>query len=178
MAELSTIARPYAKAAFEAARDNSALAKWSEALALLAAIAQEEQAKRLFSSPSLTAEQKRDALISVCESELDEKQKNFIGILAHNNRLSLLPEIALMFELYKANQEKSVEVSLESAFDISDSELAALESGLKKTLARDVSCQATVNKDLVGGVLIRAGDTVIDASIRGRLAKLADAMSA
>lgn len=178
MAELTTLARPYAKAAFEAARDDSALADWSKALGLLAAIAQEDAPRKLFSSPSMTAEQKSAALVELCGSELNDKQQNFVQVLARNTRLGLLPQVAALFELFKANQEKSVDVSVESAFEISAAELSTLENGLKKALARDVSCQATINKDLVGGVLIRAGDTVIDASIRGRLAKLADAMSA
>lgn len=178
MAELSTLARPYARAAFESAVADNALSTWSEALALLAAIAKEELPAKLFSAPSLTAEEKSSAVSDVCGDKLNAKQQNFVQVLASNNRLSLLPQVSALFELYKANHEKTVEVSVESAFEVSAEQLAVLENSLKKSLARDVACHTSVNKALLGGVFIRAGDTVIDASVRGRLAKLADVMNA
>ncbi|MFT7558420.1 MAG: F-type H+-transporting ATPase subunit delta [Flavobacteriales bacterium] len=178
MAELTTLARPYAKAAFEHALGESALASWSDALALLAAVSEQELPAKLFASPSVTADAKSTAMNDICGDKLNDKQQNFVKILSENGRLSLLTQVFALYELFKANQEKTIDVSVESAFEISDEQLNALEVGLKKNLARDVACQTTVNKELLGGVLIRAGDTVIDASIRGRLAKLAEAMNA
>lgn len=178
MAELTTLARPYARAAFESALSASALPAWSEALALLAAVSSEQAVQALVASPNQTAEQKSQSIIDVCGDKLSDKQQNFVKILAENARLALLPQISELYELYKANQEKSVDVNVETAFELTDAQLAALESSLKKTLARDVEFSTTVNKELLGGVFVRAGDTVIDASIRGRLEKLAGALSA
>ncbi len=178
MAELTTLARPYARAAFESAFETSSLAEWSEALALLAAISGEASVKSLMVSPTLTSEQKSQNIIDICEGKLNQGQQNFVKNLADYDRLPLLPEISVLFELYKANQEKSVDVDIETAFELSATQTSELEASLKKTLARDVELSASVNKELLGGVFIRAGDTVIDASIRGRLQKLARAMSA
>jgi F-type H+-transporting ATPase subunit delta len=129
-------------------------------------------------SPTLTSEEKSQKLVEVCEGELNQGQQNFLRNLADYDRLPLLAEISALFELYKANQEKSVDVNIETAFELSAAQSSELEACLKKTLARDVELSASVNKELLGGVFIRAGDTVIDASIRGRLQKLASAMSA
>lgn len=178
MAELTTLARPYAKAAFESALGDTVLDAWSEALALLAVVSAEASVQSVISSPSLIAEQKSQSIIDVCGDKLNSKQQNFVNILANYDRLSLLPEISALYELYKANHEKTVDVNVETAFELTDAQLAALESSLKKTLARDVDFSTTVNKELLGGVFIRAGDIVIDASIRGRLDKLSSAISA
>lgn len=178
MAELITLARPYAKAAFESARDDAALAGWSKALKLLAAVSEELAVKALIETPKMTSLQKSTAIAEVCAESLTDKQQNFVKILAENGRLALLPEISALYELYKANQEKSVDVNVETAYELTDAQLSTLEASLKKTLARDVEFSTSVDKTLVGGVFIRAGDTVIDASIRGRLNKLAGAMNA
>lgn len=178
MAEFTTLARPYARAAFESARDGNALSAWSEALSLLAAVSGDAAVKVLISSPNLTSSEKSSKLIDVCGDVLAEQQKNFVSVLADNGRLALLPEISQLFELFKANQEKTVDVDIETAFELNEAQLSALESSLKKTLARDVALSSKVDKALLGGVFIRAGDTVIDASVRGRLTKLAAAMGA
>jgi len=178
MAELTTLARPYAKAAFEFAFADKNLSGWSKALKLLVEVAAEKSVQLMFDSPSMTAEQKASALAGVCGDKLDDKQKNFVSVLADNGRLSLLPELYELFELFKAQAESTVDVTLETAYDIDAKQLSELEGALKKNLARDVICQTKLNKDLLGGVVIRAGDTVIDASVRGRLSKLATAMNA
>lgn len=178
MAELTTLARPYAKAAFESAVAAKDLAAWAKSLGVLAVVSQQAIVGKLVSSPNLTAEQKSNTIVEVCGDELNQSQQNFVRVLADNDRLSLLPQISELYELFKANQEKSVDVNIETAFELTDAQLASLESSLKQTLAREVEFSTSVNKDLLGGVFIRAGDTVIDASIRGRLNKLAGVMSA
>ena len=178
MAELTTLARPYAKAAFESALSAKTLPVWSKSLVILAEVLNQEVVIAIVSSPNLTAEEKSKTIIDVCGDELNQSLQNFVAILATNDRLALLPQISALYELYKANQEKSVDVAIETAFELTKEQLTALESSLKKTLARDVEFTTSVNKDLLGGVFIRAGDTVIDASIRGRLSKLAGAMNA
>lgn len=177
MAELTTIARPYAKAAFEFARAASDLQGWYQALSLAAGVSAEDKVKSLLSSPSLTAEQKAAAFVEVCGDDLSAEQKNFIAVLSENGRLSLLSEVLALFELYKANQEKSVDVDIRAAYEIAADVEAKLAETLTRKLDRQVSLQTSVDPSLLGGAVIRAGDTVIDGSVRGRLAKLAEAMN-
>jgi F-type H+-transporting ATPase subunit delta len=178
MAELSTLARPYAKAAFEYALAGNDLAGWSKQLGLAAAVAQTGTMQKVLSSPSLTAEQRSKALLDVCGDAFDAKGSNFIQVLAENKRLALLPEIAVLFEQFKANQEKSVDVDVVSAFPLEQAAADRLAQALRNKLQREVTINASVDQSLLGGVLVRAGDVVIDGSVRGRLEKLALAMNA
>lgn len=178
MAELTTLARPYARAAFEFARAAKALQSWSDAITAAATVSMQDGIKVLLSSPSLTTEQKGSTFVDVCGESLDAKQQNFIKVLAENNRLDLLPEVQKLFELYKANQEKSVDVDVQTAYELTPELEQKLIAALTKKLDREVTLQTSVDKNLLGGALVRAGDTVIDGSIRGRLSKLGDALSA
>ncbi len=177
MAELSTLARPYAKAAFEYARDSKALPRWSEQLATAAVVTMDSAMGAVLNDPALTAEQQAQALSDVCGDALSSEARNFVAILASNKRLALLPEIHALFDLYKANQEKSVDVEVISAFDLADATRDKLTDVLGKKLEREVTVRTSTDKNLLGGVLIRAGDLVIDGSVRGRLNKLAEAMN-
>ncbi|RLQ22028.1 F0F1 ATP synthase subunit delta [Seongchinamella sediminis] len=177
MAELSTLARPYAKAAFEYAREHNALAQWSQQLATAAAVAANEGMDSVLDNPSLTDEQQAQTMNEVCGDATGQEVKNFISILASNKRLSLLPVIADQFELLKSNLEKSVNVEVVSAFDLSEETANRLADVLGRKLEREVKVSTSTDQDLLGGVLIRAGDLVIDGSVRGRLNKLAEAMN-
>jgi F-type H+-transporting ATPase subunit delta len=177
MAELSTLARPYAKAAFEVARDKADLAGWSAQLATAAVVSRDAVIASILASPAYTAEQMADTVIGVCGDALVEDGRNFIQVLASNKRLPLLPEIQALFEQYKANQEKRVDVEVVSAFDLGAVTEQTLVEVLSKKLEREVKVDSTVDQSLIGGVLIRAGDLVIDGSVRGRLNKLAEAMN-
>ena len=177
MAELTTLARPYARAAFEYAREAKDLQSWSEALGVLASVAEQSNVQALLASPAFTAEHKSAKFIEVCGDRLNSGQQNFVRVLAEKKRLGLLMPIRALFELYKANQEKSVDVDIRSAFEISPELEQKLVQSLTKKLDREVKLQTSVDKNLLGGALIRAGDTVIDGSVRGRLAKLAEAMN-
>lgn len=177
MAELSTLARPYARAAFEYGRDSKQLTVWAEQLATAAAVAADQRLKVVLGDPALTAEQQAKTLSDVCGDALGTHVRNFIGVLAVNKRLSLLPEIYSLFAQYKANHEKTVDVEVVSAFDLADATRDKLAAVLGKKLERDVKVRTSTDRDLLGGVLIRAGDLVIDGSIRGRLNKLAAAMN-
>ena len=177
MAELSTLARPYAKAAFEFAREKNALAEWSEQLAAAATVSAAEGMDKVLDNPSLTDEQQAQTLNEVCGEATGQEVKNFVSILSSNKRLSLLPVIQAQFELLKSNLEKSVDVEVVSAFDLNDSTADKLADVLGKKLEREVKVSTSTDKDLLGGVLIRAGDLVIDGSVRGRLNKLAEAMN-
>ncbi len=177
MAEPSTLARPYARAAFEYARQAGALTEWSAQLTVAAAVAGDKKMAALLSSPSYTAEQMADTLVDVCGDELQQGARNFIHVLAANKRLPLLPEIHSLFDQYKANQEKSVDVEVLSAFELDEATERGLAEVLTKKLEREVRVDSKVDHSLLGGVLIRAGDLVIDGSVRGRLNKLAEAMN-
>ncbi|MDB3855872.1 F0F1 ATP synthase subunit delta [Halieaceae bacterium] len=177
MAELSTLARPYARAVFEHALAAGALAQWSEQLATVAAVSQQEKMVQLLSSPSLTSDQLAQIVIDVCADQLDEQGGNFIKVVAANKRLSLLPEIFSLFALLKANQEKSVDVEVVSAYELAEATQQKLSDALAAKLERTVKLDSVVDSSLLGGVLIRAGDLVIDGSVRGRLEKLAEAMN-
>ena len=177
MAELSTLARPYAKAAFEYAREHDALALWSEQLGTVAAAVADEGLSSVLDNPSLTAAAQAQTVTDVCGDALGVEMKNFVSILAENKRLSLLPEIHSQFAQFKANLEKSVDVEVVSAFDLDDSTRDRLADVLGRKLEREVRVSTTTDSSLLGGVLIRAGDLVIDGSVRGRLNKLAEALN-
>ena len=177
MAELTTLARPYAKAVFQSAAAGGA-DNWSEQLNLLGAVAQQATMVKVFASPTLTSQQQAAAVVDVCGDALSKPAQNLVQILADNKRLPLLPEIATLFAQYQAEQERKVDVEVTTAYQLSDELQARLAAALKQKLDREVSMRTSVDSDLVGGVVIRAGDTVIDGSIRGRLAKLAEVMSA
>ena len=177
MAELSTTARPYAKAAFEYALAASALSDWSAMLATAAAVAQQTEVKKFLSSPAMTTAQQAQTFIDICGDTLNAGGENFIRILAENKRLELLPTISELFEAQKAIQERTVDVELTTAFALDSESEKRLAEVLSKKLAREVNVHSHVDAQLIGGVLIRAGDLVIDGSVRGRLAKLAEALN-
>lgn len=176
MAELTTVARPYAKAAYEAALKQGTVAEWSATLGLSAAVANEEKMKMVLDHPALTSVQKAEAFIGVCDEQMNEASRNFVQVLAENGRLALIPEIARLFEEFKAQQEQSIDVTVETAFELTQEQEEKLAQALTKKLEREVRIHGELNKTLLGGVVIRAGDMVIDASVRGKLAKLAEAI--
>lgn len=177
MAESITLARPYAKAAFEVAVADKALAEWSAMLGTLAAVAADAKVSSLLKNPSLTAEKQSDALLAICGDEVSDKGKTMVRLLADNSRLPLLPEIAQIFEVLKAAKEKSIDVELSTAFALSDVLLEQLTQALQKRLDRQVKLHTNIDQGLIGGAVIRAGDTVIDNSVRGKLNKLAESLS-
>ena len=177
MAELTTLARPYAKAAFAEAVENNALVEWSEMLSLAAQFAADTDFAKILVHPALTAQQQATALTDLCGDKLNQSGKNFLVILGENKRLTLLPEIVEAYEELKAAQEHAVEVTVTSAFELTDAQQETLSQALKNKLQCDVRLTGEVDQTLVGGVIIRAGDLVIDGSVRGKLAKLAEAMN-
>ncbi len=178
MAESITIARPYAKAAFQAAKESQALTQWSEMLGYASAVAVDENMEIILDHPALTSEQKAQFFIDVCGDNLTSEGKNFVYVLSEHNRLGLISDIAELFESYRALLERSIDVKVESAFELSDAQSEKLAQALSKKLDRTVVIETKVNQDLIGGVIIHANDMVIDASVRGKIAKLAEAISA
>lgn len=173
MAELISLARPYARAAFESARDNNQLDEWSESLNLLAAVTADPDMKRVITHPSLTADQKIEVVGDVCQGNLSESVSNFIRLMADNRRLELFPAIAELFTTYRREHERSIDVSLTAAYDVTDEQKEKLSKALSRKLDRTVTLNIHVDRSIIGGAVIEAGDTVIDASVRGKLNKLA-----
>lgn len=177
MAELTTLARPYAKAAFAEAVESNALVLWSDMLSLAAQFAADKEFAKILVHPALTAQQQATALADLCGDKLNQSGKNFLTILGENKRLTLLPLIVEAFEELKAAQEHAIDVTVTSAFELTNAQQETLSQALKNKLQCDVRLTGSVDPLLVGGVIIRAGDLVIDGSVRGKLAKLAEAMN-
>jgi F-type H+-transporting ATPase subunit delta len=177
MAELSTLARPYAKAAFEFAADAGDLQGWSKSLSTAGAVAEQQAVVKFLSSPNATAAQQAAAVNDICGDALSVTGQNFIAILSENRRLQLLPHISHQFEIMKANREKAVDVEVVSAYELDAVQQKTLSDALGAKLERNINMQVSFDNSLLGGAVIRAGDTVIDGSIRGRLAKLAESLN-
>jgi len=170
--EAATIARPYAKAAFAAAREAKLLAEWSASLQVAAALAGDARIADLLDNPKLSEDQIVGFFDGFKTGADGVHWLNFIRLLAENKRLGLLPEIAARFELLRAEYENEVDVVVTSAVPLSDSQQSKLAASLKTRLQRDVRITTALDPGLLGGAVIRAGDLVIDGSIKGRLQRL------
>lgn len=177
MAEITTIARPYAKAVFAHAREKNILPRWSEMLAFAAAVVADQKMAAYLSRPQLTASKQADAVIAACGDKLDDGGKNYVRQLCGNRRIFALPAIREQFDQMVAELQKLGEVTVTSAFPMSDAETTKLAASLKRRFAQDVRVSVEVDPALMGGVVVRFGDLVIDASVRGRLNKLASTLN-
>jgi F-type H+-transporting ATPase subunit delta len=176
MAELSTLARPYAKAVFELARDEGKLADWSALLAGIAAAVRDKQVAAAIGHPAVGRGQLADVLIQILGSKATEHGKNLLRLLSEYSRLKLAPAIAEQFEALRAEHERRVDVEIVSAAPVDAAQQKALVDAVKKKLDRDVNVQWKTDPSLIAGAQIRAGDTVIDGSISGELARLRQAL--
>lgn len=177
MAESLTIARPYAEAAFKIARDLQALPAWSDALSRLASVAGTQTAHDFIGNPKVDAAQVA-AVIADTAGALSDEQRNFVALLARNERLGVLTEIASQFEALRNAHEGVVDARITSAFPLSDAQLGEIVQTLRTKFGREVKASVTVDQHLIGGVSIQVGDEVMDASVRGKLAQLAGALRA
>jgi len=173
MAERRTTARPYAEAAFALARDARRLKPWSGMLGLLATVVGDAALQPLLDDPRLPRERVAELIIEIGGRHLDSEAQNFVRILAENRRLALLPEIIELYEMRRAEAEAIVEADVTSAYALTDAEQRKISEALKRRLGREVRVTARVDASLLGGIVIRAGDLVIDGSVRGRIAAMA-----
>lgn len=178
MAELSTVARPYAKAAFDYARNQEALDAWSGWLVTLGRVVAVRDVEKLMTHPALAAERKVALLLELGEVDIDDAARRFLETLAEKGRLPALPDIAEQFERLRADLEKRMDVTVVSAYPLDEKQQNKLAGALKKRLNREISITTQVDSALLGGVILRAGDTVIDGSVRGRLTRLSEALTA
>ncbi|GAB4117533.1 MAG: F0F1 ATP synthase subunit delta [Sideroxydans sp.] len=177
MSEAITTARPYAQAAFDEAKKLKDLQGWSEMLRSLADAVNHPEVHAVVTNPRIPRQQIEAMMEALLASGCAAQQRNFVRILADNQRLLLLPEISALFEAFKAEAEKSVNVVVDSAFELNAAQQDKIASSLKKRLAREIKLTCNVKKDLLGGVVIRAGDKVIDGSALTRLAEMANALA-
>jgi F-type H+-transporting ATPase subunit delta len=177
MADKSTIARPYAKAAFEEARDRKRLGPWSEALRTAATVIGDSRVEALLGNPRVTPDELATLVIGIAGPQLDEEGRNFVRTVADNRRLALLPEISALFDELKGEAEGVVDVTVTSAAPLDDSQRGDLTAALEKRLGRSVRLQCATDPALIGGAVLRAGDLMIDGSLRGRLERIAYALA-
>ena len=178
MAEPSTIARPYAEAAFRLADAQGKLAEWSAALANLAAVAADERVRAAVGDPNLSAAKDAGLIISILTGKLSGDAENFVRVLAENGRLGVVTEIRAHFEALKNEREGTVDAEVYTAFEMDPGQLADLVSRLEKKVGRKVKARVSVDKSLIGGVKVVIGDKVIDGSARAQLSALENALKA
>ncbi|MBK1734228.1 F0F1 ATP synthase subunit delta [Halorhodospira abdelmalekii] len=177
MAERSTLARPYAKAIYELVGDSSEQRKqWSERLAGLSTLVQDAQMAPLLGHPRVSAQQLTELIEEALGGGVDEQVRNLIRLLAENRRLGLAPEVHRLYETLRAEAENKVEVEVVSAHDLDEGQRKRLSEALSKRLNKQVELTTRVDETLIGGAIIHAGDTTIDGSVRGKLARLSSAL--
>lgn len=177
MAEHTTAARPYAKAVFQQAQSTSSAADWSDKLALLAAVVEDSAMRALLEHPQTSRPEKGAALLKVIGDKLSEQQSNLVKVMAENGRLQAIPDVAEQFEILRAEAEGKIDAEIVSAFELDAGQLEAITTTLKNKLGREVSLTASTDESLIGGVVIKAGDTIIDASMRSQLESLATSLT-
>ena len=173
MAEPTTIARPYAEAAFRIARDGNALPVWSEMLRFLADVTADPQAAAALDNPKLTAADKAALLLSIGGERLDATGRSFVRVLVDAERIAVLPQIRTLFEALKNDADGVAKARIDSAFPLSDGETAELKAALEKRFGKKIEATVNVDPALVGGARITVGDTVIDGTIEAQLAAMA-----
>jgi F-type H+-transporting ATPase subunit delta len=177
MAELATIARPYAEALFRVAKAGN-LAAWSELVAEMAQVAGNPEVQAFVSNPKLTDAQIIDTFVSLIKSPVSAEARNFIGALVENGRLVALPEIGVQFLALKNAEEGAADAHITSAFELSDAQVKELVATLEKKFGRKLVPAVTVDNSLIGGVRVTVGDEVLDTSVRAKLQKLHTALVA
>ena len=175
--ELTTCARPYAKAAFEFARNESLLARWTEMLSLCACVTAYQKVMDALNNPQLSGTQQAEIIKELCQGSLDKSFENYLQVLSEHRRLQLLPEIAVLYAQLRAEEERSQKIQVTSAYPLSSEQQDKLAEKMAARLGRSVEIETEIDSSIIGGVIVKAGDLVIDGSLRARLNKLADAMT-
>jgi F-type H+-transporting ATPase subunit delta len=176
MAEVTTIARPYAEAVFRLADEGNALAAWSASLGEMAAVAGNADVQAVIANPNIGAQQLTDVFMSLCKDVTDKQARSMVELLVRNGRLEVLPEISQQFEELKDQREGVVEAHIVSAFPLDDAQKTSLVADLERKFKRKVSATVSVDNALIGGVRIMVGDEVIDGSVQAKLANMAVAL--
>jgi F-type H+-transporting ATPase subunit delta len=172
MADKTTIARPYAKAAFEEARGIKSLGPWSDALNAAAAVVTDPRVATLIGNPRVKSTDLAQLVIDIAGPQIGEHGANFVRTLAENHRLAYLPEISVLFDELKDEAEKVVDVTVTSAAPLDEGQRKTLTAALERRLKRGIRMQCHTDPSLIGGAVLQAGDLVIDGSLRTQLSKI------
>ncbi|WP_294912865.1 F0F1 ATP synthase subunit delta [Tatumella sp. UBA2305] len=175
MSEFTTVARPYAKAAFDFAVEHQSIDRWQSMLAFSADVARDEQVADILSGAK-APEAVSSTFIAICGDQLDENGQNLIKVMANNKRLKALPAVLEQFIQLRDAYEATAEVDVISATELSEEQLTKISAAMEKRLSRKVKLNCKIDKSVIAGVVIQAGDMVIDGSVRGRLDRLADVL--
>ena len=176
MSEANTIARPYAIAAFEVAQKQADLAGWSVVMQALTDALANAEVRAVVTSPRIKTSQVEDLMLALA-GKLNKEQGNFVRVLAEAGRLEVVAEVAQMYEALRAEAEKSAQITVSSAFALNDAQQAKIAAALKTRLGRDIQLSCKIDQALLGGIVIRMGDKVIDGSASTRLSELATALA-
>lgn len=177
MSGSATLARPYARAAFQVARDQKDFAGWSKRLGLSAAVALDARVAALIGHPRLSRAAQVKLFMPEGEPQLGSHYGNFLAILAEHDRLSLLPEVLAQYEQLRADAERTLKVRVRSAVVLDDAQLDRLQAALKARFKREIAVEQQLDDSLIGGAVIDAGDEVIDASLQGKLRRMETALT-
>lgn len=172
MLENSTIARPYASAVFELAQENGQVEEWSAMLGLLSLLVSDQTMRRLITNPKVSRRQLQDLVLEVCGDGLSDLGRNLAKILVQGDRLQYAPSIKNQYEQMRAAAEGRVDVEVVAAYALDDRQQADIAEIIAERLGKQVTIKTSVEESLIGGAIIRAGDSIIDASLRGRLTEL------
>jgi F-type H+-transporting ATPase subunit delta len=172
MAELSTIARPYAEAAFRTAKDGKALPAWNDLLAEMGAVADRPEMRALMSDPKITPEQLYGVFAGVLRSPIDKQGQNFLHLLIENGRLEALPEVAVQFTVLKNQEEGTADAEIVSAYPLTDAQVGELIAGLTRKFKKTLKPHVSVDQSLIGGVRVVVGDHVFDTSVKAQLERM------
>ncbi|GIU35114.1 F0F1 ATP synthase subunit delta [Shewanella schlegeliana] len=175
MAEITTIARPYAKAAFDFALEQNAVESWAEMLNFAALVSENEAMQPLLSG-AMASNKLAELFIGVCGEQINEQVQNLLKVMAENGRLVALPAVAQQFVEMQREYAKEVEAQIVSATELTSEQLQELSASLEKRLARKVKLNCSIDASLIAGVIITAGDLVIDGSVRGKISRLSDTL--
>jgi F-type H+-transporting ATPase subunit delta len=177
MSESITLARPYASAAFERAKEENTLSTWSAMLAVVNQVIADPQMPVILDNPKLDSSEIAEFVIEICGNELSDEGKNFVRVLSDAGRLNVATHVYEIFEEKRLAAEGVVNVEVISAYDMDDQEKMRISEAMEKRLGRKINITSSVDKDLIGGSIIRAGDSVIDASVKGRLKELGNQLA-
>ena len=173
MSDFTTAARPYANAVYDLAEQTGALDSWSDALSNLSAVVNDEQVSALLNNPDMGKQQKGELVTGVLGDKLDQQQQNLVMLMAENGRLSIMSDVQEQFEVARAKAENKIEAEVISAFELTAEQTDELANTLKNKLGCEITLTTSIDESLIGGVVIKAGDTIIDASMKSQLDTLA-----
>ena len=177
MAEAITVARPYAQAAFDTASKAGSLKPWSDMLQRTAEAVLHPDTHAAITNPRVPREQLEGLVLALAGEQVPATGQNFLRVLVENQRLTILPEIATLFEAMRAEAEQSLDVVVTSAFDLSEAQKQKIATAMQTRTGREVRLNCETDRNLVGGIVIRAGDKVIDGSARTKLSELAQTLA-